>query len=505
VQALLGQAPGVGALRLSEVADVAHEPERLVEPDEDGPRLRHVANHPGRHDRRVVVGDLLAEQDERQAGLERGAQLATQVDRRNPPREDQRSPVGGVDGLRPARLALAWIDVEERGPGGDGSRRWQLDLRRAEAVVEQALSQREADQAREGFEPNEWAEIAHEVYGWRRAKTYLAAVLCGLVARATDGSANPLSLQVGDDEASRGYAATSLWQTIQVQAQGRIDLRNLKSQPFNNSPFSGKRFLSTDWENVAPFNRPVLARTVELMEAVGGMSRDEAAAALRSFLFVVPDPVRDVHGLIDVAAMRLDLAGMFDTLDAFLLDDGENGRRAQAMVAACFAMLHPDHVDTPKSINDPSRSLPGDVRVVGALPHRGRLAMYAEAKQKYVPPEWVDQFAGEIKEKDSSGTGAYAALVNARATARGRRVSGLPHWRDVLRQSDVLMTIWDNPADMVRDAVIWSGLEVPEAVAAFVDLYTRYLRHVEVEPSTVDDWLVRAAKFGVAFLEPGAD
>jgi len=402
-------------------------------------------------------------------------------------------------------FALACLSVEERGADTNGGRRWQLDLRKAEAVVEQALSQREADRAREGFEPNEWADVAREVYAWRRAKTYLAAVFCGLVARATDGAANPLSLQVGDDDASRGYAATSLWQAIQVQAQGRIDLRNLKSQPFNNSPFSGKRVLATDWENVANFNRPVLTRAVELMEAVGRMSQSEAATALRSFLSAVPDPPIDVHWHIDVVLGRLDLVAMFDSLDSFLLDDGENGRRAQAMVAASFALLHPDQVDTPRSINDPSLTLPGDVRVIGTLPDRGRLAMYAEAKQKYTSPEWVDQFATEIKEKDPAGTGAYAALVNERATSRGRRVSELPHWREVLRQSGVLMTIWNNPADMVRDAIIWSGLEVPEAVATFVDLYAKYLRHVEVEPSTVDAWIGRAAGFGVVFLRSEAE
>jgi hypothetical protein len=400
------------------------------------------------------------------------------------------------------RFTLACLGVTTLGAGAEGSKRWQLDLGRAEAVVEQALSQREADRATAVFRPNEWADIAREVYGWRRAKTYLAAVFTGLVARATDGTANPLSLQVGDDDSSRGYAATSLWQTVQVQAQGRIDLRNLKSQPFNNSPFYGKRVLAADWENVATFNRKVLTRTVELMEAVSFMSKEEAAAALRSFMFAIPDSVLDEHASIDFAATQVDLLALFESLEAFLLDDGENGRRAQAMVAASFAMLHPDHIDTPKSVNDPSRLLAGDVRVVGTVPQRGRLAMYAEAKQKYTPPEWVDQFATEIKETDPTGTGAYAALVNERAMTRGRRVSGLPHWRDVLRDTGVLMSIWDNPSDMVRDAIIWSGLEVPEAVGMFVDLYARYLQHVEVEPSTVREWRLRAASFGVVFLEP---
>jgi hypothetical protein len=390
--------------------------------------------------------------------------------------------------------------------GDDGAvRKWQLDLAAAEAVVEAALAQREADRARPGFVPNEWAGVATEVLGWKRAKTYLAAVMCGLVARATNDGANALSLQVGDDETSGGYSATSLWQTIQVLAQGRIDLRNLKGQPFNNSPFGGKRLLATDWENVAPFNRAVLARTVELMESVNRMGKAEASAALRSFLWSVNDPAGIEIAGIDLAASRVDLVGLFASLDAFLLDDGENGRRAQAMVAACLALLHPEDVDTPRSVNDPSRTLAGDVRVVGKSARTGRLALYAEAKQKFTPPEWVSQFADEVKGKDPAGVGAYAALVNKRATARGRRAVELPDWRAVLKETGVLMAIWDNPADMVRDAIVWSALEVPEAVGRFVELYAEYLRHVEVEPVTVEEWLRLAAAFGIVFFDAPAD
>ncbi|HEY3546062.1 MAG TPA: restriction endonuclease, SacI family [Propionicimonas sp.] len=378
-------------------------------------------------------------------------------------------------------------------------RAWQLDLARAEAVIEHALAQREADRARGDFEPNEWAAIAREVYAWPKAKTYLAAVLCGLVARATDVLANPLSLQVGEVESFYGYAATSLWQTIQGQAQSRIDLRNLKSQPFNNSPFGGKRYLSTEWENVAAFNRRVLARTVELMTAVGRMSQAEAVEALRSFLSAVPDPGEGARPRLDLGEARIDLVGFFNELEQFLLDDGENGRRAQAMVAAAFALVHPDNVNTPKSVNDPSRTLAGDVRVIGSTP-RGRLALYGEAKQKYTPPEWVVQFADEIKAKDAGGVGAYGALVNARATARARRVAELPKWRDELRRSGVLLAVWDNPADMVRDAIVWSALEIREAVAGFVELYSDYLHYVEVEPATEREWRERSARFGVAFV-----
>lgn len=379
--------------------------------------------------------------------------------------------------------------------------RWQLALARAEAVMEQALAQREADRANPAFAANDWARISVEVYAWKRAKTYLAAILCGLVARATDGKANPLSLQVGDDEGFHGYAATSLWQTIQVVAQGRIDLQQLKSQPFNNSPFSGKRYLSTEWENVASYNRPVLARTVALMERVSEMSQAEAASALRSFLWAVPD-APDARAIkVDLADSHVDLLAFFESLERFLLDDGENGRRAQAMVAASLAMVHPNHIDTPQSVNDPSRTLPGDVRVVDAVNASSELGLFAEAKQKVTPPEWVDQFADELNERRPDGVSAYAALVNERVLARSRRAEALPGWREILRDKGVLMTVWDNPSDMVREALIWSGLNVTAGVGRFVTLYAFYLRHVEAGESTVQNWVHQAKVFGVAIVD----
>jgi len=372
---------------------------------------------------------------------------------------------------------------------------WQFSLRDAEATIESALAQRDADRRNPNFEPNTWALVSEEVYAWAKAKTYLAAVLCGLVARATDELANPLSLHVG--ELAGGYAATSLWQVIQTHAQGRMDLKHLKSQPFNNSPFYGKRVLSSDWENVSSANRPRLERTVQLMQQLAQMSRSDARFALRSFLYGVPDD--EARGVLVATVVEgaLDLNRFFTALDDFLLDDGESGRRAQAMVAAALALVHGDNVATAESIHDPSRSLPGDVRVVSLAEDGNPHALFAEAKQKVTEPEWIDQFATEIHAYAPGGTAAYGALVNDRAAARAKRIGALPDWRDVLHERGVISVIWTNPADMVRDAVVWSALDAHQAVVRFVEFYAKYLVHVETQPDTIDAWRRAAREFGV--------
>lgn len=371
---------------------------------------------------------------------------------------------------------------------------WRLDLDAADALVERMLVQRDADRRNKVIHNAYWASVAEEVYGWR-AKTYLAAIMCGLVARATDARANPLSLQVGDP-GSFGYSAPTLWQIIRSYAQGNVDLRNLKNQPFNNSPFYGKRLISRDWENVSPANRPILERTVELLERIAEMDGDQAVSALRGFLYNVPDdPARRKVGVL--TAERLDLVGFFDRLNLFLESDGEQGRRAQAMVAAALALVHPDRIDTPRSVNDPSRKLAGDVRVLGEHPDSGRYALYAEAKQTRVEPELVDQFADEVRRSDDAGVAAYGALVNARSYARSRRALPLPSWREVLAQRGVVMAIWEDPAVMVRDALVWSGLDIRTGIGMFVERYVSYLQYIEVDVATITELAASMAEVGI--------
>lgn len=379
--------------------------------------------------------------------------------------------------------------------GGSDIESWRFNHDAADALIERMLAQRDADRRNKVVADAFWASVAVEVHQWPRARTYLAAVLCGLVARATDERANPLSLQVGE-EGTFGYAATTLWQTIRSHAHGRVDLRNLRNQPFNNSPFSGKRTISTDWENVSPANRLVLDRSVELLERVAAMSREQAEIALRGFLYHVPDdPGR---GAVDVTTSEeIALPTFFEGLELFLESDGENGRRAQAMVAAALALVHPERVDTPESVNDPSRTFAGDVRVLGNAPPDGRYALYAEAKQVRVTPELVDQFADEVRRADRVGVAAYGALVNARSALRSRRATDLPQWREVLDSRGVVMALWEGPAELVRDALVWSGLDIRTGVGRFVERYVHFLQHVGSEQATVDELTTTMARAGV--------
>lgn len=371
-----------------------------------------------------------------------------------------------------------------------------LDLSDVEATFVAALDQREAD-LRNSYVPNEWADISKEVYSWTTARTYLAPVLCGLLARSVSESADPLSLQVSDAGDSGSYAAASVWTLIRGHAEGRMFLQNLKGAPLNNSPFNGKKRVDVHWSNVSSVNAPRFARLVQLLTDVSTMSQAEARAALRSFLYAAPNPpATDMFGA-SVEAGGVSLQSMFTEVERFLQDNSENGRRGQALTAAAFALIHGDGVDTPQSINDPSRGAPGDVRVLRA--EEPRRALFAEAKQKVVQGEALTSFATEVREFDASGVTGYAALANRKtvATGRARQDLALPDWRSILDETGTLMAVWDNPADLIRDAIVWSALDVTTAVARLSALYARFLGHVEVDEKTIPQWREAAERFGV--------
>ena len=375
-----------------------------------------------------------------------------------------------------------------------------LDLGAAETAIVSALDQRDAD-LRNGHTPNAWAEICKEVYSWRTARTYLAPVLCGLLARSVTEAADPLSLQVSDAGDAGSYASASVWSIIRGHAEGRVFLLNLKGAPLNNSPFNGKKRVEPDWDNVSSANAAKFARLIQILTLIAAMNQAEAKEALRSFLFAAPSPpAADMFGA-SVGVGGVDLALMFIETERFLQDNTENGRRGQALTAAAFALIHGEDVDTPKSINDPSRGAPGDVRVMRE--DEPRLALFAEAKQKVVQGDELSGFATEVRDFDATGVTGYAALVNRKtaATGRSRQDLALPDWRTVLEETGMLMAVWDNPADLIRDAIVWSALDVTTAVARLSALYARYLHHVEVSETTIPQWRAAAERFGI-ILEP---
>lgn len=371
---------------------------------------------------------------------------------------------------------------------------WKLDTHEVRVTVDEALRQRRADRSNARYTPDEtWVGIAREAYAWD-ARTNFAAILTGLIARATDARADARSLQTTNPN-GLGYSAASVWKTFYLQATD-LDLRRLKGVPFNNSPYSGKKVIALSWNNVKTTLRPQFERLNEILHHVNSLDSGGVKSALRAFLSQVPNAVGAGDLNAEIVEGGIDLRELFPSVERFLLDNSENGRRGQALVAACFALVHGKmHVETPESVNDPSRNTAGDVRV---LDRESRKGHYSEAKQRLIQAKDLSSFAEEVRGVDEVGTASYAALVNDsdRVRAAGSRIS-LPGWKEILDNQGVLMAIWESPANILRDAIIWSGLQIDDAVPRFAEFYAYYLDYVEVEADTLETWREFAETFGV--------
>lgn len=365
---------------------------------------------------------------------------------------------------------------------------WRLDRNAVDNTVADALRQRQA-YLRHGADqsglPLAWRDRARTVLGWPR-RTHFAAVLAGLIARSTDELANPLCLQLGDGSLGR-YGATGVWEKYFDRAIGEVSVNGLKRNPFVNGVYDQKRDLERGWANSD--NSREVDEVVGWMEELATLDRDAARAALHAFLVEIPDAAMTVDGEFAIAR-SIDPGELFHVVKTFLAGDAENGRRAQAFVAACLATVHPEKVDSPRSVNDPSRRAPGD-----AYANQDGLALFAEAKWKTVTQADLEQFSKEVGMRAPGAIALFAALVNADS---GKPVANLE--AEVTNNTGTLTAIYDSPEDLLRSALVWSGRPIDVAAAAFLGNFLQFLQHIEVAPTTVTRFKEAAASLDITFV-----
>ncbi len=374
-----------------------------------------------------------------------------------------------------------------------GASPWRLDLEAVDNTVADALRQRRAllrPDADRSHLPRVWRDRAGIVLGWPR-RTHFAPVITGLLARATDKDANPSSLQRGHGALGM-YSAASVWAKFYDRAARQISVNGLKRHPFVNGLYDQKRKLERDWADNE--NAREVSTIVDWMDEVALMTPEQARTALWAFLLEVPDAVAAVDGVF-TPVCAFTPRQLFDMVCEFLNGDAEDGRRAQAFVAACLETMHPGQVSTPRSVNDPSRRSPGDVYA-----YSGELAVFAEAKWKTVTVTDVEQFGHEVAARVPGAIAIYAALVNADS---GKPLAGIDDL--VSDHTGILMRVYDAPEPLLRDALAWAGRPFAVSATAFLAHFLRFLQHIGVAAATVQAFLDAASALGVAFAPNGPD
>jgi hypothetical protein len=352
----------------------------------------------------------------------------------------------------------------------------------------------------------DWVEHSREAYRWS-TRTPLALFYCGLLARATNPTVDPLSIQGGSGES--GYNAAGLWsEVIYKHALDRIDLRRLKNVPLNNSPFNGKRRLSTDWENVSSASSRALSALFDWLSQVESMSSSDAEAALLSVLLAAPNaPISAGRVKFDSAAQHptlLSLVEFADQVSRFISLNSDHGRRAQAFVAACLEVALPERISTPASVNDPSRRSPGDVKSLSSEDGAEVGALLVEVKDKPTRRQEVLDFVKNVRDFNPSASVGYAALANkASAEEHFSPQTRIPTSEELTRSEGMPVLVWKTPLDLLSQSAAWSGLPTSTVIWKCAHNYLYWLNHVDTdEADSPREWSTRLETWGFISVAP---
>lgn len=367
---------------------------------------------------------------------------------------------------------------------------WSLSAQDVEHTVASALRRRAANR-RPGQDtshlPAVWSSRCDEARSWP-FRTHFAVLLTGLLAKAADAHADPRSLKtIAGPTAVGRFNAANVWKAFYDRAvPAGLDLGGLKAAPHNNQPYMSMKYIDGTTDSTRPATRLAVKMLHSWLTELNEYDQASAQDALDAFLLRVPDFAK-VHEVALGATRDINPAEVFDAVTDFINADTENGRRGQALLAACLSLVHGDDVETPSSINDPSRNSLGDA----TIRQPGKL-LGAESKQRIVTAAEVRNTAKELHRREPNAALMYGAFVNAED---GKPLSG--QWRDYTKETGTVVVVHDDPASLLRDAIVWSAMPFPIAVVSFATKFYLALAHIDVRATTLEEWLHAAAEFGV--------
>lgn len=323
--------------------------------------------------------------------------------------------------------------------------------------------------------PDNWIRTA-EIISQSPTKTYIPALGTALLARATDDRVDTLALH---KDAKRShlepYSARNLCERVLVPCarEHGIDLGLTGKQPLNNSPFYGQK-------RIDEINRRIRARDdhdllVQQLTRANGLSSSECLEAFAAFLRVrlrySNKPPREAPPIT-----KCDWGQLTRAITTLLGEDAENGKRAQALVAAILDLAFPE-VRTQR-VYDPSRKIPGDVYVL----RDGEVVLSAEVRAKPVRADDVIAFGTALR-RASIPAGLFVALEQ-----RGQPLNRSQISEQLASSGGPLLMVEESAVDLLRLSSVWSAQPLADVLTVFPRLAWQRLQQLEVRPETLSRW-----------------
>lgn len=319
--------------------------------------------------------------------------------------------------------------------------------------------------------PDAWASRAIEI-GRSPSRTYVAALLTAALARATTSEVDAQWLKVTGDP--RSYSARTLCHQVLVPASDLLgfSLGATGREPLNNQPF----FRYDRIDGMERVRKGSQVHRDLLVGAVNELNRLDQDDALAAFAAILRTRLPVSSERVTLRPAEVSYARLVDAIERLLLDDAEQGRRAQAVVAAAFDLIF--DVVRVERVNSPSRHFPGDVvALIDDLP-----AVSAEARQKPVKDDDVHRFVRALERADI-GRGMIVALApNPDLSSR----AALERW--ARQEAGVALSIHDSVHGFLMDVVGTAPQGLASLLVAFPDRLARRLKDLE-SPAGLAVWL----------------
>lgn len=320
--------------------------------------------------------------------------------------------------------------------------------------------------------PVEWRSHARAVFELE-AKTWTPAFATLLLAKATDGDIDTMSLKA-EESNPHAYSARGLCHKVLVPAAVKhgFSIRNTGREPLNNQPFFRYDRIDMIDRVRKPADREYF---FDFAEQANKLTNAEALQALAAFLreaLAVTAAARSI--VVRTSGLTADGARIA-VADFLRFDAPDRPQRLQAFASACLDLLY-DEVKA-RRINDPSRDFPGDVHAV-----LGKTVVVAmEVRGKAVTPSDLTTFANAC---ESAAVSRAVMFVDApRQTNLDVHVAANNHF---IRTTQVVA--FTSAGHLLADALLWAHLPLETAIESFSRGFLVRLREIEVSVPTLREW-----------------
>jgi hypothetical protein len=353
----------------------------------------------------------------------------------------------------------------------------RIDKTRARSILFE-----EAARAAAGFIDPAWERLieAFSQACETSSRTHIAFLGTATLAKCLDIRFDAFAVK--ESEGERAYSARGLCHNVLVPNAPEIDI-NLGvtgKEPLNNQPYFRVLRVSRDMPVRGPV-RPVIDMLCGILDRLETLTTEaEARQALRAFI-----AVRKRYGQRYAPLTRITAAmtaeELLATISSFVGESSEGGRRAQAIVAALMDMFAGSERVHVGRINDPSRTVPGDV-AVRLRDDPARWERVFEVRDKPVSREDLLLFITKCRD-------AGIAEIAVVAVAAAQEAIPLAEARAWAIERGMTLSVFRTWDELVRQALYWGPTPQIEALAKLPAIIYERLVGLEVSPAGASAWL----------------